>query len=242
VLFTNVGMTTTNPDGTVNDLNGLVTIHQGDAPGDVALLAGGLVNGVDVPGTANNVIITQGANGGVNGAVPGFNGSTVASNVVEINDENVTSNITVTQGNSNSSGYYVTAIGYDYLGVVGLTPLLPIAPSQFTPLVTPPSGGSSSVEAGGTTAIQQFGANNQVWLGDATDFFYSTFLDVYTGAGGGSLAVVQNTYTLGVDPTLGGPFSSIYNIDGGGFGNEIYLDAVSSFYVTFDPSTFVYIG
>ena len=80
-----------------------------------------------------------------------------------------------------------------------------------------------------------------MFLGSATSYFYSIFLDVYTGLGGGAFVVAQNTYTYGVAP-LGGVFSSIYNIEGGGTGNEIYLDSVSSFYVTFDPANFIYIG
>jgi hypothetical protein len=203
-------------------------------------VAGGVViGGADTNGVANNVTIIQGANGGVNGALPTFDGSTVASDVAEVNDETVTSNITITQGNANSVGSYVTAIGFDYLGDLGMI-AVPTVPPQFTALATP-STGSSSVTAGGVTAIQQFGGGNQVYLGDSTDFFYSTFLDVYTGAGGGALVVVQNTFTLGV-AALGGPFSSIYNIEGGGTGNLIYLDPTSAFYVTFDPASFIYIG
>lgn len=150
----------------------------------------------------------------------------------------VTSNITITQGNANSVGNYVAAIGFDYLGLLGLI-TVPTTPPQFTPLVTP-STGSSTVTAGGVTAIQQFGGGNQVYLGDSGDFFYSTFLDVYTGAGGGALVVVQNTFTLGVAP-LGGPFSSVYNIEGGGSGNLIFLDPTSSLFVTFDPASFIMI-
>ena len=53
--------------------------------------------------------------------------------------------------------------------------------------------------------------------------------------------MAQNTDTCGVAP-LGGVFSSIYSIEGGGTGNEIFLDSVSSLYVTFDPANFIYIG
>jgi hypothetical protein len=232
VLNSAIGTTGTGPDGTLNDFNGNITITQGSAPGDVALVEGTFA----VAGTANNITITQGSNGGVNGTLPGFNGSSVAADVAEINDEVVTSNITVTQGNANSFGYNVTAIGYDYVGQFGLV-TLPTTPPQFTALVVP-STGSSFVTAGGVTAIQQFGGNNQIFLGDASDYFYSTFLNVYTGAGGGSFVMAQNTYTFGA-AALGGPFSSVYSIAGGGSGNLVYLDPNSIYYVTFDPGAFV---
>jgi hypothetical protein len=250
VLNAFVGVVTAG--NTDNNGTGNVAIFQGDAPGDVALVEGGVViGGTATNGVANNVTISQGSNGGVNGTLPGFNGSTIASNIAEVNDETVTSNITITQGNSNSFGYNVAAIGYDYLGYLNMfqVPSLlsnavqpPLtAPSQFTALAAP-TAGSSSVTAGGITSIQQFGANNQVFLGDVNDFFYSTFLDVYTGGGGGALVVAQNTYTLGV-AALGGPFSAVYNVESGGSGNQIYLDpAVSAFYVTFDPASFIYLG
>ena len=247
VLFTSVGTSTTNPDGSVNDFNGNVTINQGSAPGDIALVAGGFLvlddsndDGPDLSGNANNVTITQGSNGATNGALVSFNGSQIYPDVAEIDDETVTSDITITQGNANSLGYYVTAIAFDYLGLVpGLVPM-PTPPSQFTALV-PPFTISSPVTAGGVTAIQQFGANNQVFLGSLISYFATNFLDVYTGGGGGALVVALNTVTSGAAP-LGGVFSSIYNVEGGGTGNEIFLDYVSSFYVTYDPAHFVRIS
>jgi hypothetical protein len=272
VLNTTVGTSSTAGTGQVVDFNGLVSISQGNAPGDIALVEGTFLgDGRDTPGTANNITITQGSNGGVLvsgvATLPNFNGSTVASDVAEINDETVTSNITITQGNGASVGSYVTAIANDYLGTLGLsgTALVPQStgtlptnvtnpanpsttvpaygtiPSAFTPVVVP-SIGSSPVTAGGTTAILQTGAGNQVYLGDFNgSSFYSTFLNVYTGAGGSAYVQVLNTSTLGVDGTLGAPFSAIYNIEGGGL-NSIYLDLTSLMWVDWDFATFIYIG
>jgi hypothetical protein len=215
VLFVNVGVVgsgNTDANGT-----GTVTIMQGDAPGDVALVQ---------KGSANNVSITQGLN------TQTFNGSTVASDVAEVDDETVTSNITITQGSANSLGYYVTAIGFDYVGLAGLG-TVPPKPPLFTPLVTPATG-SSSVTAGGETSITQFGANNIVLLGDGSNgsSFYTTFLDVFTGNGGGAFVLVANTTTFG-------PLFQAFSIEAGGTGNTIYMDPSSFFNgVTFDTSAF----
>ena len=89
------------------DVNGTVTIMQGNAPGDVALVQGGF---------RNSVSITQGDN------VQVPNGSTVASYVAEINDTTVSSDVTIIQGMAPSTapdaGNYVAAIGFDYLGLI----------------------------------------------------------------------------------------------------------------------------
>ena len=144
--------------------SGLVTITQGNAPGDVALL-----NGDDV----NNVSITQGDN------VQALNGSTVVSDVAEINDTSVTSDVSIIQGTGLSTapdaGNYVAAIGFDYLGYIKGTPA------------------SSSVTVGGDTYIDQNYANNQVYLGDADSSFTTLYLDVFTGIGGGAFVFATNT-------------------------------------------------
>ena len=120
------------------EVGGIVTITQGNAPGDVAYLDGDHIN---------NVSITQGDN------VQALNGSTVVSDVAEINDTSVTSNVTIMQGTGTSTainaGNYVAAIGFDYLGYINGTPA------------------SSSVTVGGDTYIDQNYANNQVFLGDS---------------------------------------------------------------------------
>jgi hypothetical protein len=195
------------------DTNGQVTISQGNAPGDVALVQGG---------SSNNILISQGDNAFV------ANGSTQAFDVAEVNNTTVTSNIIIIQGTANSAGSNVAAIGFDYLGFVN------------------GDGASGSVTAGGITAIQQQGGNNQVYLGDAGSSFTTTFLDVYTGALGGAFVWVQNTTVnfgvfppvllTSIDPRLTAPFSDTYNIDGGGTGNSAVLS--NSPTVTADPDNF----
>jgi hypothetical protein len=223
VLNTNVGFVGPNNA----DLNGTgnVTITQGDAPGDVALVAGSPVSNDPFSGLgqANNVVITQGLNNQT------FNGSTVASDVAQVDDEIVTSNITVTQGNANSVGLYLAAIGFDFVGMAGLGTVPPL-PTQFTPVVTP-STGSSPVTAGGDTQITQFGFNNIVLLGDTNSSFSTTFLDVFTGLGGAFVQVL-NTTTFG-------PLFQAFSIDGLGMGNTLFID-LNSFFggVTFNTSTF----
>ncbi len=183
------------------DVAGTVTITQGNAPGDVAHLDGDAIN---------NVSIYQGDN------VQAPNGSTVVYDVAEINDTSVTSNIIIVQGTGNSTasnaGYYVAAIGYDYLG-------------NGTPA-------SSSVTAGGDTYIYQFYANNSVFLGDALpSSFTTTYLDVFTGNGGGANVSAENT------TVYYGSYYDIYTIDGGGTGNT-YFDYGDSATVTVDPANF----
>ena len=148
----------------VIDVKGTVTITQGNAPGDVALLNGDHIN---------YVAITQGDN------VQVLDGSTVASDVAEINGTTVTSDISIIQGTGISiapgAGNYVAAIGFDYLGYIKGTPA------------------SSSVTAGGDTYILQHYANNQVYLGDAGSSFETVYLDVFTGSRGGAFVMATNT-------------------------------------------------
>jgi len=200
------------------DVAGNVTITQGSGPGDVAYL--NLDN-------INNVTITQGDN--VQGA---FNGSTVASDVAEINDTGVTSYLTIIQGTGTSTdptaGNYVAAIGYDYLGYVGRLPVFGTA-------------GSSPVTAVYTEIDQQY-ANNQVFLGDPgppTDTgpasAFTTFsLDVFTGSGGSAYVQAANS-TVFYGPL--GFFSPLYTIEGGGSGNT-YVDGGGNSGVTVDPANF----
>jgi hypothetical protein len=215
VLEVNVGVV--GPNFTDANGTGDVTITQGDAPGDVALVQGG---------SANNVAIVQGAN------TQTFDGSTLASSVAQVNNERVTSNITITQGNATSLGTGVTAIGFDYVGLAGLA-ITPTVPPQFTPIVSPVPG-SGSVTAGGVTTINQFGANNIVLLGDAGNgsSFYTTFLDVFTGNGGGAFVLVANTTTFG-------PLTQLFSVQAGGLGNTIFTDLFSfTNGVTFDSTFF----
>ncbi len=203
------------------DVAGNVTIAQGSASGDVAYLNADAAGRLDL---VNNVSITQGDN--VQGA---FNGSTVVSDVAEINDTIVTSDITIIQGTGTSTdptaGNYVAAIGFDYLGDVGRLPVF------GTP-------GSSSVTAVSTKIDQQY-ASNQVFLGDVGSSFTTVFLDVFTGSGGGAFVMATNT-TVFFGPL--GFFSPVYTIEGGGTSNT-YLDVLlngvtTNSGVTVDPANF----
>ena len=183
-------------------LFGTVIITQGNAPGDIAVLDQDVVN---------NVSITQGDN------VQAPNGTTVVSDVAEINDTSVTSNVSISQGTGASTainaGNYVAAIGYDYLGYMKGTPA------------------SSSVTVGGDTKIDQNYANNQVYLGDVDSSFTTVYLDVFTGFGGGAFVMARNT-TVDFGSLFG-----IYTIDGGGSGNT-YVDGGGNSGVTVDPANF----
>jgi hypothetical protein len=135
----------------------------------------------------NNVVIAQGNGQG---------------DIAQINDTTVFSDIDITQGNvpagSKSSpdvGNSVVAIGFDYIGFMG----------------------SSSVTAGGATSVYQYGANNQVYLGDTPSSFTTVFLDIYTGAGGGGFVSATNTTVY-----AGSSFGYNYVINGGGTGNTYY--------------------
>ena len=81
---------------------GVVTIQQGNAPGDTAVLDQDVVN---------NVNIWQGSLA-FDPAQPVY----AQAGVAEINDTTVTGNINITQGGPNAGGGYVVAIGSDYLG------------------------------------------------------------------------------------------------------------------------------
>jgi hypothetical protein len=121
---------------------------------------------------------------------------------------------------ADDSGNYVAAIAFDYLGVFN---------GNFD---------SRSVTAGGSTLIQQAYSDNQVYLGYAQDeesgsSFTTTFLDVYTGDGGGALVYAANT-TVFWGP-LG--FFGAYTIEGAGDGNT-YVDGGNNDGVTVDPFAF----
>ena len=220
----------------VIDVNGTVTIVQGDAYADTAVMYGDAVN---------NIVAKQGENCTTPECTPGF------SDVVEINKTTVTSDISVTQGNwgdTANNGNYVTAIGYDYIG--NFEPTLyavypaptPLSTSSSTPpgpgtgLATTPSG---TVTAGGSTSIYQHYGNNQVYLGDGAGFgssgtsnFNTGYLDIWTGSFGDSYVAATNTHVsygsngyydvYGVGPVFG----SGYMIDGGTVGSfNSYFDA-----------------
>jgi len=192
------------------DVNGTVTITQGNAAGDVALVQGG---------SSNNVAINQGDN--VQDQL--VNGSTVFTDVAEINNTSVFSDITIIQGTGASAGNYVAAIAFDYLGL--------ISGAQASGPVT-----------ASATEIDQQGAGNQVFLGDSplvypgdsNSSFTTYWLDVFTGSGGGASVLAANT-TVFFGPQ--GFFSPFYTIEGGGDGNT-YVDAGGNSGVTVDPANF----
>ena len=187
-----------------------MTIMQGNAPGDVALVQ---------DGSSNNIAITQGDN--IN---PTPDGSTIASDIAEVNRTSVFSNISIVQGTGNSAlgnaGNYVAAVAFDYLGLLGENPVGPYD--------------SGDVTAGGDTLIDQQYANNEVFLGDSDDSFTTVFLDVFTGNGGGAFVMATNT-TVFWGPL--GFFSPIYTIEGGGSGNT-FVDAGGNSGVSVDPNNF----
>ena len=84
----------------VHPVFGAVTITQGNASGDTAVLDKDVVN---------NVNIWQ-------GSLAFAPLAPAQAGVAEINDTKVTGNINITQGGLNAGGGYVVAIGSDYLG------------------------------------------------------------------------------------------------------------------------------
>ena len=207
VLNVTAGTTIVAPPYVI-DTNGTVTINQGNAYADEAVLNNDVVN---------NVVITQGNNVFVPGCIPNL------SDVAQINDTTVTSDVTILQGGSTVAGVpaavggYVVAIGFDYLGYINGNPA------------------SSSVTVGGDTFISQTGGNNFVFLGDPSNdsSFTTTYLDVFTGNGSGSFVQAANTTVY-----YGSLFSS-YTIEAGG-GPNIYYDAGGNSGVTADPAFFDY--
>ncbi len=218
------------------DVNGTVTVVQGDAYADTTVMYGDAVN---------NIIAKQGENCTTPACQPGF------SNVVEINKTTVTSDISITQGNwldATNNGNYVAAIGYDYIGnqESGLYAVYPAPTPLSTSSSTPPGPGtglattpSGTVTAGGSTSIYQHYGNNQVYLGDGTGFgandptsnFNTGYLDIWTGSFGDSFVAATNTHvSYGSNGYydvygVGLVASSGYMIDGGTFGSfNTYFD------------------
>jgi hypothetical protein len=206
VFYVNAGFSV--PAGQfVFDYNGNVSITQGNGYGDQAVLLG-------VANTANNVYIVQGDNVFTPNCTPGL------SDVAQINGYKITSDISITQGDGNSAGNYVAAIGFDFLG-----------------LINNGATASASVSAGGDTYIYQYGYNNFVFLGDPGTYggpaasFTTVYLDVFTGFGGAFVQVANTTVFFG-------SLYGIYTIDGAGV--NTYFDAGGNTGVTIDPFTFNY--
>ena len=224
VSQTDIADNTTGDTATVSNssaVGGNITIGQGDGNGDIANVLGVIAGSVDdlggdVAGTVtvtqgngyndvvnvdqgpagpnmiNNLVVTQGNNAPFDGCLPGL------GDAVHVNDSNITSDITISQGTQtdgidNAFGYYIVTIG-----------------------------DTSAVVAGGATLITQVGEGNTVILGGATApgdgtgpfDFTTTWLDVFTGDGGGAFVDVTNTQVL-----LGSYLGNDFTIDGGGDGN-----------------------
>jgi hypothetical protein len=211
VSFVNAGITV-NASPFVFDFNGVITITQGNAYNDEAIVLG---NG----NTANNVVITQGDNVINPNCTPGL------SDIAQITGYNITSDISISQGDGNAVGGYVAAIAFDYLG-----------------LITNGVTASASVTAGGDTAITQNGSGNSVWLGDPGAGLYgpnaasfrTLYLDVYTGLGS---AFVQAANTT----VLFGSLFGLYTIDGASItGRNTFLDLGGNSGITINPVTYNY--
>lgn len=188
----------------ITTVDGIVTVTQGSASGDLVLLDGDSIN---------SIAITQGDN------VQRQTGGAIESDVVEIKDTNVTSNLSIIQGTGTSdspfAGYYVASIGFDYLGLIGGAPE------------------SGSVTVGGATYIDQNYAQNQIFMGDPENGSIgvtTTFLDAFLGSRGGAYVQVANTQVV-FGPL--GIFSS-YNFDASGAITSS-IDEFSSLSVTVDP-------
>jgi hypothetical protein len=191
------------------DFYGVLTVNQGNGHQDVITVDSNGSEGTG-PNVFNNVWLTQGNGGGPNdGNSCGPNGyddqiyfdeATVTSNLFIY--QNAVANLSVV----NSSGFY----SFNEVGVTDGT-------GQGNNLVT--IGANEQVLVFGRTRVYQGGANNEVDLGGAMDAsgidFETTYLDIFTGKGGGGFVMAQNTV---VDVGSFNPLLS-FVIDGGGTGN-----------------------
>jgi hypothetical protein len=171
------------------DVDGNVTVVQGNGYNDIVNVD--QFNGQD--NIINNLSVTQGNNVPFTGCEPGL------GDEVHVNDSQITSDITIRQGTEPvtlPNGTVVPgAFGY-YLVTIGDT---------------------SPVTAGGVTSIVQAGEGNTVILGGANAGgfdFTTTWMDIFTGLGGGAFVDAANTQVL-----LGSFLGNDFTIDGGGDGN-----------------------
>jgi len=194
-------------NGFPTEVAGNVTITQGNGASDAVVM--GSTAGTPVTSdVVNNVTITQG-NASVGGTAGQGSGGGTVGDTVSINDYTITSNISITQGTQGvAAGNYSVVIG-----------------------------ATSAVTAGGFTVINQAGAGNFVGLGTDgagnVSSFVTSFLDIFTGSGGGAFVLAQNTTVLiGV-----AGFFGAFAIEGGGISN-IYLDLGGNTGVNADPAFF----
>jgi hypothetical protein len=200
---------TTGPE--IIDFFGDATIIQGNGYNDVVNLNCGAIENVGVVNTFNNVFISQGSSLFTPGCTPGL------GDVVTVDCTNVTSDLTIEQGEGDTTG---ADLGNNVVAIAT----------------------NMAVTVGDSTVIYEIGANNggnTILLGGASGGpdsgsvdFETGYLDIYTGAGGGAYVQVWNTL---VDYGALGYFGD-YNINGDGGGNTSSLDVFSSGSVTVNPS------
>ena len=208
----------------LEDFYGTLFIKQGNGGGDLVQVdSNGSESGVNSAGNVfNNVYIFQGNGGGASGGTctgyPGyddvviFDEATVYSDLVIIqNAPSIDEGTAVTpsvdpstmKGDGGGDGNNLVQIG--------------VASSA-----TKFGAATGAVSVGEETYVFQGGAGNEVDLGGTADpsgiDFETTYLDIYTGAGGGGFVMATNTV---VD--VGSFFNLDWVINGGGTGN-VYVD------------------
>ena len=199
---------------------GCAKITQGDGMNDVVTLDCGIENG-GLEQFFNNVSISQGS-----GDIYANGCDQATGDTINVNWTWVTSNMCLAQGEYYGSTDPGTELGSNFINI----------------------GTTSPVYVGYSTVINEIGEynqNNTITLGgingpdsgDSPVDFETGYLDVYTGAGGGSSVQAEDTQVdygaLGIFATSDG---NPYCVTGGGTGNAIALDVFSSVYVSADPT------
>jgi hypothetical protein len=194
----------------VQDYFGLLYISQGNGAGDLVVIDS---NGSEGPGpnVFNNVVIEQGDGGGPANlascsAAPGYD------DVVVVEEASITSELVIVQ---NATFTPLVTLSELTSGVITISPPAPNGDPALEgtgaggnlveiggnpegvnyPGVTPVVG--AQVIVGDATYVFQGGANNEVDLGGALDLsgvdFGTTYLDIWTGSGGGGYVTATNT-------------------------------------------------
>jgi len=220
----------------IQDSYGLLYISQGNGSGDLVVVDSNGSEGTG-PNVFNNVVIEQGNGGGPAGlsncvAAPGYD------DVVVFEEATVTSELVIVQ-----NATFTPLVSLSEL-TSGVITILPPAPTG-NPSLEGTGAGNDLVEIGGNpegvsyppgqpviaaqvlvgdqTYVFQGGADNEVDLGGALDpsgvDLGTTYLDVWTGSGGGGYVTATNT-AVGIGSAYAG-FNWVIN--GGGTGNT-YVD------------------
>ncbi len=217
------------------DYYGLLYISQGNGAGDLVVVDSNGSEGTG-PNVFNNVVIEQGNGGGPANltfcsAAPGYD------DVVVVEEATITSDLIIVQ-----NATFTPLVPLSDLTVAVIT-LSPPAPDG-DPALEGTGAGNDLVEIGGNpegvtyppgtpvvaaqvlvgdqTYVFQGGANNEVDLGGALDpsgvDFGTTYLDIWTGSGGGGYVTATNT-AVGI----GSAYGYSWVINGAGDGNT-YVD------------------